>query len=271
MNEFEPLPDELAQALRAAASRRRGLGGVVHFLSTTTSTNDVAARLAEQGAAEGTVVVARAQTAGRGRLGRSWFSPADAGLYVSAIFRNKAAAPLLTLAAGVALADGIRAATGLTVAIKWPNDVVVRAGSATRQRQKLAGILAEASTVADEIQFVVLGFGINVREAAYPPEIAQRATSLEAELGRPADVGRLLAETLAALNERVTQLETGNRDGILNRWRALACLRGVRVRCDAPGSVWSGMAEGIDDTGALLVRVGDTVERIVSGDVSFEI
>src|SRR5207253_921772 len=121
----------------------------------------------EDGAPDGTAVVASSQTAGRGRFGRQWYSPPGAGLYVSIVCRNAAAAPLLTLAGGVAVADGIRAATGLPVCIKWPNDVVVESGSPARRR-KLAGILAEASSGADGVQHVILGFGINLRSAAYP-------------------------------------------------------------------------------------------------------
>ncbi|MEP6917562.1 MAG: biotin--[acetyl-CoA-carboxylase] ligase, partial [Acidobacteriota bacterium] len=179
----EPLPEELAAALRTTASRRGVFGDPVYYFSETGSTNDVAATLAEHGAPEGTTVVASAQSSGRGRFGRAWFSPPGAGLYVSVVCRNAAAAPLLTLAGGVAVAEGVRTATGLPVEIKWPNDIVAEGGAQARRR-KLAGILAEASTGSDGLQYVILGFGINLRSAAYPPAIADRATSIEAELGR---------------------------------------------------------------------------------------
>jgi BirA family biotin operon repressor/biotin-[acetyl-CoA-carboxylase] ligase len=105
----------------------------------------------------------------------------------------------------VAVAEGIRAASGLPVQIKWPNDIVVPSAFTTGPRRKLAGILAEASTMADRLQFVILGYGINLRRAAYPVDIADRATSLEAELGRSPDPGIVLAETLAALAERTAR------------------------------------------------------------------
>src|SRR5690349_10431788 len=121
----DPLPEDVAHALALTASRRGSFGDPLYFLSETPSTNDVAATLAERGAPEGATVFAAAQTAGRGRFGRAWFSPPGAGLYVSVVCRNEAAAPFVTLAGGVAVAEGVRAATGLPVQIKWPNDVVV--------------------------------------------------------------------------------------------------------------------------------------------------
>jgi BirA family biotin operon repressor/biotin-[acetyl-CoA-carboxylase] ligase len=264
----EPLPEELATALRATAARRGVFGDPVYFFSETGSTNDVASTLAEHGAPEGATVVASAQSSGRGRFGRAWFSAPGAGLYVSVICRNPAAAPLLTLAGGVAVAEGVRTATGLPVEIKWPNDIVARGGGAQARRRKLAGILAEASTSSEGLQYVILGFGINLRSAAYPPAIADRATSIEAELGRSPDAGTVLAETLAALAAAFAQLVTGEQAAVLARWRELApTSRGAPVEWDANGETISGTSAGIADDGALLVRVGDRVERIISGEL----
>src|SRR5687768_9924953 len=110
------------------------VGTPVHFFDEIPSTNDEAARRADLGAPEGTTIVALAQTAGRGRFGRTWFSPAGAGLYVSIVVRDRRAAPFLSLAGGVAVADGIRVATGLPVELKWPNDVVIDDGRGTRRK-----------------------------------------------------------------------------------------------------------------------------------------
>jgi BirA family biotin operon repressor/biotin-[acetyl-CoA-carboxylase] ligase len=264
----EPLPAEIASALRATAARRGPFGEPLHFFSETESTNDVAATLAEQGATEGTTVVASSQTAGRGRLGRGWFSPPGAGLYVSVVFRNPRAVPLLTIAGGVAVADGIRAATGLPVGLKWPNDVVAESGLTPPRRRKIAGVLAEASSGAEGVQHVVLGFGINLRPAAYPPEIADRASSIETELGRVPDAGAVLAETLCALAAYSAAVHAGHAGSLLDRWRALApSASGATVRWDAPDGERTGVTVGIDDSGALLVRAGDRVERVISGDV----
>src|SRR5215216_5696293 len=121
-----PLPPDLGEALTRLAPRLGIFASRLLFYPEITSTNDVAASLAEDGAEEGSVVVADAQTAGRGRLGRSWVSPAGAGIYASVILRPDAqVAPLLTMAAGVAIADAIEAATGLAPHLKWPNDVVI--------------------------------------------------------------------------------------------------------------------------------------------------
>ena len=162
-----------ARGLRGCARLERGspwrfrtVGGVP---AVTSSTNDVAQALAEGGAPQGAVAVAFAQTAGRGRQGREWFSPPGAGIYMSVVVRSPAVAPMLTLAGGVAVAEGIRRATGLPVLIKWPNDVVVEDAHAPGRRRKLAGILAEGSTGQSGLQHVVLGIGINVRPADYPP------------------------------------------------------------------------------------------------------
>ena len=263
----DPVPDDLARALAASDARRGCFGNPLHFFAETGSTNDVAQSLAEHGAPEGATVVASAQTAGRGRFGRTWFSPPGAGLYVSVVCRDPVAAPLLTLAGGVAVADGIRAATGLPVEIKWPNDIVVAGRTAARPR-KLAGILAEGSTGADGLQYVILGFGINLRPAAYPPDLADRASSVETELGRSADSGLVLAETLSVLAASFERLRSGDFHPVLDRWRALApSSRGSRVEWESSGVTLAGTSQGIADDGALLVRAGDRVERIISGEL----
>lgn len=267
----EPLPADIATALDAARDRLRWFGRPVYFFSETGSTNDFAGRLADHGAPEGATVIASAQSAGRGRMGREWFSPPGAGLYVSVVCRDMAAAPFLTLAGGVAVADGIRIATGLPVQIKWPNDVVMVDGFGARRRRKLAGILAEASSTGEGLQYVILGFGVNLRSAAYPPAIADRATSIEAELGRAPDAGAVLAETLVALDGLVSELSAGVTQRLLERWRALApSARGAAVEWDTPSGPVSGTSAGIADDGALLVRTGDLVERIIAGEVRWK-
>lgn len=250
-----------------AASRAQPLGCAIHWFESTHSTNDVAARLAEARAPEGTVVVAEMQTAGRGRHGRAWFSPPGAGLYVSVILRppvdmvkDTSPVTLLTLASGVAIAEAVRAVTGLPAQIKWPNDVLVGG-------RKLAGILAESALQAGTLQFVVVGFGVNVRQASYPQEIASRVTSIEGETMQTPDRALILAEMVAMLGERYADLRAGRFDAILGAWRQLASLLGAPVEWDSPSGVVRGRAEDIDRDGALLVRVGGKVERIVAGEV----
>lgn len=264
------MPRELEQALSAAADRIAPFGRrVVHF-EQTGSTNDEAARLAGLGAEDGTLVIADAQTAGRGRLGRSWVSPPGAGLYASVVMRPPLRRPLapsgaeglLTLAGGVGLAEGLRAATGLAVELKWPNDLMAPGGG-----RKLGGILTEGSSDGTALAFVVVGFGINLR-GGFDGALADRATSLEAELGRPVERSAVLVECLAALAPRVRDLTEGRAAEIRARWQAWApSAHGRPVEWTADAGRRSGVAEGIDDSGALLVRVGGSLERIVSGEV----
>ena len=170
-------------------------------------------------------------------------------------------AALLTLATGVAIAQALRAGTGLPAEIKWPNDVLVGG-------RKLAGILAESAVQGGVLQFIVIGFGVNLQPAAYPPELAARVTSIEAETSRPANRALMLADIIAAMGERHADLRAGRFDAILSAWRQLAwSLPGARVEWDSPGGLVRGRAEDIDRDGALLVRVGEKVVRVVAGEV----
>lgn len=265
-----PLPPELAEALALAAGRLGPFARQVHWYAELPSTNDLAAAMAARGAREGVVVIAGAQTAGRGRQGRSWCSPPGAGLYVSIVLRPEPrAVPLLTIAAGVALADGIRAATGLTTVLKWPNDVQAgRRGGGLPAGPKLAGILAEAGASAEGLPHVVVGFGINVLRASYPEEVAARATSLEDELGRPIDAGAVLAECLAALAARYDDLCRDRTAAVLVAWRGYAApLLGRTVEWDGPRGVQRGAAHDVDAGGALIVRGDEGIARVISGEV----
>jgi BirA family transcriptional regulator, biotin operon repressor / biotin---[acetyl-CoA-carboxylase] ligase len=256
------LPEDLATALTLAGDRAGIFARQLLWYAEVGSTNDVAASLADRGEPEGAVVVADAQSAGRGRHGRAWASPPGAGLYMSMVMRPAAhAVGLLTIAAGVALADGIQAATGLRPQLKWPNDVYIGG-------RKLAGILAEAGTSTAGVQHVVLGCGINLMPAAYPAEVAARATSIESELGRPIDRGLLLVECLAALHARYGELQSNARAAVISCWRDRAVSTfGRRVEWDMAGVTRRGVAEDIDEHGALLVRDGSTRARVISGEV----
>jgi BirA family biotin operon repressor/biotin-[acetyl-CoA-carboxylase] ligase len=266
-------PDDLVTALDRARPRLGRLASTLLHFETIGSTNTEAAKRSASpqslapSPCEGLVVVADEQTAGRGRRGHSWFSPPGSGLYVSVVLTPASsidparATTLLTLAAGVALAEGIEQATALRVDLKWPNDLQVT-------RRKLGGILAESS--GDRPEAVVVGYGINVRSTAFPPELRDRATSLETELGRAVDRHHVFAETLAALSRRYEDLLAGRFDAILDAWRLRAPgASGARVTWTTNGGLASGVTAGIDERGALLVRIGDGVERIVSGEVTW--
>jgi BirA family biotin operon repressor/biotin-[acetyl-CoA-carboxylase] ligase len=263
------VPPEIQDAWNRAGAKLGLFANGLRCFSTVTSTNDVAMRLADVGADEGTVILADAQTAGRGRRGREWFSPVGSGIYVSVVLKPSGdseqfphwVASRLTVAAGVALAEGVRTSTGLPVQLKWPNDLVVG-------RRKLGGILTEMSTMGIDRPAVVVGIGINVRSTAYPQSLAGMASSLETELGRPIDRASVLVEVLAALAVRYDQLRGRHFDAILSAWRTFApSLRGAPIEWEGPGGTVQGQAIDLDSDGALLAQAGDVVTRLVAGEV----
>jgi BirA family biotin operon repressor/biotin-[acetyl-CoA-carboxylase] ligase len=267
-----PLPDEFRAELERLRPELGSFASRVHYFTRVPSTNDIAAGLLPA-ASNGTVVFAEEQTAGRGRRGRVWLSPAGAGLYVSVICRgnpSQSSAPvprasLLTIMAGVALADAIRTSSGLDVEIKWPNDLYVGG-------RKVAGILAEAVASPREdigpVDHVVLGYGINVCSVTSSIDLPPHATSLEAELGRSVDRALLWAESLAAIASGRRDLQAGRFDAILTRWRVRARSSvGRLVEWLGSDGVRRGQTAGIDDDGALLVQTGPGTERIVGGEV----
>jgi len=253
------VPEDLAAPLAALRERRPDARFDLRWHSSLPSTMDVASTLAHDGAAHGVVVVADEQTAGRGRRGTTWASPGGAGLYFSFIARPgslDSSLSLITLAAGVGVRDGVAAATGLAPDLKWPNDLIV-------DKHKLAGILAEGVAIGSASQAVVIGVGLNLQPAAYPPDVAARATSIEGELGRRFDRGELLPEILIALWDRLAALEQRPGD-ILQAWRAAApSATGTRVEWDGK----HGTTAGIDDRGALLVKTNAGVERVIAGEL----
>jgi len=272
-----PAPGDIAEAIDRVRPRIGPFAARLLYFDAVPSTNDVAYRAAASGAEEGTTVVAAMQHRGRGRMGRAWHSPPGAGLYVSIVCRPRLDMPgvaggagatlagvsALTLVAGVALAESLRSVSGLPVEIKWPNDLLVA-------RRKLCGILAEASVIDGVLQHVILGFGINLRLADYPPELADRATSIEAELGRPIERGAVLAEALVALAARYREFGDGRFGAVLGRWRVLSpSSAGATVAWMASDGPRRGTTAGVDDDGALLVRTAAGLERIVAGELTW--
>jgi BirA family biotin operon repressor/biotin-[acetyl-CoA-carboxylase] ligase len=265
----DPLPPDLAHALVSAEPRLAGFARL-HYFAEVDSTNDVALTLGRAGAAEGTCVLADMQRRGRGRRGRSWFSPPGAGLYLSVVVREgpeRDVMPLLTLGAGVAAADAVTAMTGLPVELKWPNDLVVG-----RPWRKLGGLLCESGGTGAPTEAIVIGLGVNLRHAAYPRELADRATSVEGELGRPADRSALVVEWLARVREVVERLREGGQEWVRAEWRRLARagLGGAPVRWCDQSVERRGRACDIDERGALLVESKGRVERLIAGVVQWE-
>lgn len=258
------MEDRLEPALWTGELTTRSLGrGENRCLSTVDSTNAEAKRMALSGAPGGSLCVSETQTAGRGRLGRSWSSPAGAGLWQSVLLRPALPprdAPLITLCVALAMAQAVEETCGLDVRIKWPNDLVY-------QGKKLCGILLEVGGDLDAIEYIVAGAGLNVRRGAYPPELAEKAGAIE-DFTAPPERRTVLVHYLAALEKAVALLEQQGFAGIQEAYCARSCTLGSQVQ--VTGSVnLRGTAEALDGSGALLVRTEDGVlHRVLSGDVS---
>jgi BirA family biotin operon repressor/biotin-[acetyl-CoA-carboxylase] ligase len=155
----------------------------------------------------------------------------------------------------------------LPVELKWPNDVVVG-----RPWRKLAGILCESAGPGPRVDAVIVGVGVNVQPAAYPPELSDRATSIEVELGRSVERAAIVVEIVARLLDAARRLRHGAHREILDEWRNLgrAGLADAAVRWQDHGSQRRGIARDIDDAGALVVHVGDRIERLIAGEVTWE-
>jgi len=247
---------------------RDRLGGTrfttVRTYAEVDSTNTALVEEARSGAPEGLVLVADHQTAGRGRLGRTWSAEPGTALLVSVLLRPPLPIdeiPVVLMAAGLAACDGVEAAAGFRPRLKWPNDLVV-------EDRKLAGLLTEAIGGADP--GVVLGLGINVSASAYPAELAGEATSCEETGARPVDRGELLVAFLVALESRyATVLSTGGRESTLAAYRSDSATLGRRVRVElTSGPALEGNASRLADDGTLVVVDDAGAEHQVNvGDV----
>lgn len=253
--------DELRRGLAV-----KRLAGNFHYFAEVDSTNTYARQLAENGAREGEIVIAEAQTQGRGRLGRRWQSPPFANLYFSVILRPQlppVQAPQITLAAAVALAETVASFIAQPATIKWPNDILVNG-------KKLAGILTEVSCDPDRVHYVILGIGVNLnyRVAAMPDEIRAHATSIAELTGKSVQRESFLRRLIQGLDRCYGELEESGFAVLAPRWEAHFGLRGRRVRVELLDQIVTGRAIGIDKDGALLVEdEHGAIKRVIAGDV----
>ena len=244
-------------------------GRTVHILPSTTSTNDIVKDLAQQGAPEGTAVVAEHQTQGRGRHGRSFVSPAGVGIYVSLLVRPQAniqRLPQLTLAVAVATAEALAEYSALPIGLKWPNDVEISG-------KKVAGILCEAVLQPGASPLVIIGIGINVNTALeqFPPELHQHVTSLALAAGHAWARLPLLALLLAHLERLYRAFQQGDTTSVRQRWLHYGGqMIGRRVRFAPEPSAGVGTVVDLDEDGALLVQdIDGTQHRLIAGEVLF--
>ncbi len=256
----------------------RFLGRPLHFFDSIDSTNTYASCLARAGAAEGTIVIADTQTAGKGRLGRYWVSPPGVNLYLSVILRpskSAASAPQLSLLAAVAVAETIAQHIQLSPAIKWPNDVLVSG-------KKVCGILTEMQTKARGLQAVILGIGVNINAplSAFPEELRVKAASLLGVNGQLIDRVAFTAHLLTRLEKLYVLWLEGGFPVVRSAWEGYAAdLLGKPIVIAAPEGTIAGTALGIDQDGALLVQLvregqeeqagqPGAIRRVLAGDVT---
>jgi len=257
-----PLAEELGRGLQT-----RVIGREIRYFTATDSTNRQAYALGEAAVAEGLVVIADQQSAGRGRMGRTWVSPPGVNLYLSVLLRPPLpphAAPQLTFLSALAVARTIEAVSPLRPTLKWPNDVMV-------EGCKVAGLLNEMSAESDRLRFVVLGIGINLNMTAdqFPGDLRAPAASLLRAGGVPVSralFGRILLEQLDSLYHEY--LQHGS-PAIMAAWEAHCDMVGRNVEVDEGGSgTLRGIVAGVDRDGALLLTLPDgSTERILAGDV----
>lgn len=262
-----PHPDFSLEEIRAGLSGRdRTIGREVIFFPVTGSTNTEAAELAASGQAEGTVIIADSQTAGRGRRGREWVSPAGRNLYLSVILRPRMLprdAAILTLMSAVACASAIQGLSSLPVSIKWPNDLMV-------SDKKMGGILTEMKTEADGIVYAVVGIGININLEAsdMPDDIRDTATSVRLHTGMPQSRTQYAIGIINSLDEWYGTLLRSGKDPVIESCRRLSCSIGRAVTVVSGEDKITGLAEGIDAEGLLVLRLEDhSIVKISAGDV----
>lgn len=259
------IPDILMPSLIRAELGDSGIGhSIIHYLRTD-STNATALDLARQGAGHGTVVLAEEQTAGRGRLGRTWYSEKSSGIYASVILRppfSPSAAPILTLLAGVAVARALGKTTGLGVDIRWPNDILVN-------EKKVCGILTEMNAELGRLHAVVLGIGINVNHTAMPDDLKPIATSLRIESGRAWSRVQMVIALLRELEKHYRLLLEQGSGAIAERWAAASTYaNGKRIRLVRAEGESLATTTGLDASGALRVRYDDgREETLVAGEI----
>jgi BirA family biotin operon repressor/biotin-[acetyl-CoA-carboxylase] ligase len=263
-------PDALlADDLMARIGVTEVIGRDIQVFEQTTSTNDVAEKLARDGVKEGAVVFAESQTKGRGRLGRQWLSPTRKGLWFSVLLRpnlQPQETTQLTVISATALRRAVKNTTGLTADIKWPNDLLLGG-------KKAAGILTEMSAELDRVRHVILGIGVDVNQdaAGFAPELRNVATSLKIESGAEISRAELAVEILRELDLDYARIRTGKFSEIADEWEGACVTIGKNVAVHVGERRFRGHAESLDDDGALLIRTEHGhLERVIGGDVTLE-
>jgi len=245
------------------------VGCRIHYFEEVESTQNIARNLAAEGAPHGTAVIAETQSAGRGRMGRSWHSPSGVNLYTTIILRPRIAmaeVPRLSLVAGVAAAEALEDVAPGIVALKWPNDVWLNG-------RKAGGIIAEAVTDrAQQLDAVLLGIGLNLNLARedVPADLRERAISVFIATGHPCDRVAVANTLFTRLNTRYDECVTRGFAAVRPHWEHYSALTGKRVTVVDAGTREEGVVRGIDADGALLLETSSGMRRVIAGDVTLE-
>lgn len=254
-------PDVLKRQLKGTLFGKR----IYHFFKTD-STNRVALELGHAGEPEAAVVLAEEQTAGRGRAGHSWHSERAAGIYMTLLLRPKLApvqAPVLTMMAGLSAHAAVEAVTGLAVDLKWPNDLMIRG-------KKAGGILTEMHAEPAQVQFVVVGIGLNVNQERFPSELGDLATSLRQEIGKPQSRMELLVRLLREFESDYNRFLREGIASVIQRFQVVSSYaHGKKVRVTNGTESYVGTTVGLGPEGLLQVEREDgRVVTVIAGDVA---
>lgn len=262
-------PDSIDATALQLALDTTVFGRKAVLLTSTLSTQGDVLKLAEQGQAEGAVVIAEEQTGGRGRFGRQWFSPPGKGIWMSVLLRPDLPlqhTPQLTLLTGVAVCRAVRACSGADAGIKWPNDLLI-------DGRKVCGILLESTVEDHEVRYCIAGIGVDVNfdPEDYPEDLTTIATSLKMETGQPVDRTKLTAAILTEL-EQLYYLYQKEGFGVISAlWEALSVSMNREITVTNPHGVIEGKAIGLDPSGALIVEKHDGEHTlIISGEISWK-
>lgn len=260
-------PDKLDVARLAAMLDTRTMGRFIRYVDQTGSTQTLAHEMVAGGAKEGTLIIAEEQTAGRGRMDRKWHSPAGRGIWMSLVLTPSIPlqfTPQLTLLVAVALCRAVKKLVKIDIGIKWPNDLLIGG-------RKVSGILLESKAEDERLLYAIAGIGIsaNLETEDYPEELRGIATSLKLASGKEIDRVQMISEFLHEFEALYDLFLTQGFSPIRSLWEALSVSLHCPIKVQTPNRVVEGIAECIDEMGALVVKTGDgTLVKLFSGDVT---
>ena len=264
--QIEKVPDILAPKILHRRLHPGPLGKRIYHFFKVDSTNSIAMALGERGEPHGTVVIAEEQTAGRGRAGHTWHSEKTNGIYMTVLLRppiSPQQAPLITLAAGLAVRDAVLEQIDLAPDLRWPNDVLMA-------RKKFCGILTEMNAEQDQIHFVAVGIGINVNHEKVPAEFSEIATSLRIVTQRVQSRVEIVARLLRHLDSYYNRFLTEGPEFIVSRFSEVSSYaKGKRVKIETASETYTGTTEGLEPGGLLRVRRDDgRILPVIAGTLS---